>query len=93
MVPLSRERGNMGRSRNPRRRKMTRAERESRGCYRRASECYRAAIVAAERGEEELARFWNDKGEAYEDQAGLLLRFADLVGDFQPEDGFDPRMN
>ena len=72
---------------------MTRAERESRGCYRRASECYRAAIIAAERGEEELARFWNDKGEAYEDQAGLFLRFAELVNQDRPGEDFDPRMN
>ena len=72
---------------------MTRAERESRGCYRRASECYRAAIIAAERGEEELARFWNDKGEAYEDQAGLFWRFAELVNQDRHGEGFDPRMN
>ena len=72
---------------------MTRAERESRGCYRRASECYRAAIIAAERGEEELARFWNDKGEAYEDQAGLFWRFAELISENRPVEDFDPRRN
>lgn len=72
---------------------MTRAERESRGCYRRASECYRAAIIAAERGEEELARFWNDKGEAYEDQAGLFWRFAELVNQDRPGEDFNPRLN
>ena len=72
---------------------MTRAERESRGCYRRASECYRAAIIAAERGEEELARFWNDKGEAYEDQAGLFRRFAELISENRPGEEFDPRRN
>ena len=72
---------------------MTRAERESRGCYRMASECYRAAIVAAERGEEELAQFWNEKAESYEDQAGLFWRFAELIDMDRPEDGFDPRRN
>ena len=72
---------------------MTRAERESRGCYRRASECYRAAIIAAERGEEELARFWNEKAETYEDQAGLFLRFAELISENRPGEDFDPRRN
>ena len=72
---------------------MTRAERQTRTYYRRASECYRSAIIAAERGEEELARFWNDKGEAYEDQAGLFWRFAELVNQDRPGEGFDPRMN
>ena len=72
---------------------MTRAERESRGCYRRASECYRAAIIAAEHGEEELARFWNEKAESYEDQAGLLLRFAELVAQDYPGEDFNPRLN
>ena len=73
--------------------KMTRAERESRGCYRRASECYRAAIIAAEHGEEELARFWNEKAESYEDQAGLFWRFAELISENRPGEEFDPRMN
>ena len=72
---------------------MTRAERESRGCYRRASECYRAAIIAAERGEEELARFWSDKAISYEDQAGLLSRFSALIGDSIPGMDLDPTRN
>ena len=72
---------------------MTRAERQTRTYYRRASECYRSAIIAAERGEEELARFWNDKGEAYEDQAGLFWRFAELINQDRPGEDFDPRMN
>jgi len=72
---------------------MTRAERESRGCYRRASECYRAAIIAAERGEEELARFWTEKAETYEDQAGLFWRFAELVAQDYPGEDFDLRRN
>lgn len=72
---------------------MTRAEREAKSCFGRASECYRSAIIAAEHGEEELSRFWSNKAIGYEDQAGLLLRFADLAGDFQPEDGFDPSVN
>lgn len=72
---------------------MTRAERQTRTYYRRASECYRSAIIAAEHGEEELAQFWNDKGEAYEDQAGLFWRFAELVNQDRPGEDFDPRMN
>ena len=72
---------------------MTRIERESRACYRRASECYRSAIIAADHGEEELARFWGDKAISYEDQAGLLLRFAALLGDSIPGPDFDPTRN
>ena len=93
MTPLSIERGDTGRLFNPRRMEMTRAERESRGCYRRASECYRAAIIAADHGEEELARFWIDKAESYEDQAGLFLRFAELVTQDYPGEDFNPRLN
>ena len=73
--------------------KMTRIERESRACYRRASECYRSAIIAAEHGEEELALFWGDKAISYEDQAGLILRFAALLGDSIPGPDFDPTRN
>ena len=72
---------------------MTRAERESRGCYRRASECYMSAIIAAERGEEELARFWNEKAESYEDQAGLFLMFRELLEENRPVPGFLPESN
>ena len=72
---------------------MTRAERQTRTYYQRALECYEAAKTAGERGEEELARFWNDKGEAYEDQAGLFWRFAELISENRPGEDFDPRMN
>ena len=73
---------------------MTRAERQTRTYYRRASECYRSAIIAAERGEEELARFWSEKAESYEDQAGLFWRFAELISKNRPPvPGFLPESN
>ena len=72
---------------------MTRAEREAKSCYGRASECYRSAIIAAEHGEEELSRFWHNKAIGYEDQAGLLLRFSALLGDSIPDQDFDPTRN
>ena len=72
---------------------MTKIERETRACYRRASECYRSAIIAADHGEEELARFWSDKAISYEDQAGLLSRFSALIGDSIPGMDLDPTRN
>jgi len=72
---------------------MTRAERQTRTYYQRALECYEAAKTAGERGEEELAQFWYEKAETYEDQAGLFWRFAELVNQDRPGEDFDPMMN
>ena len=72
---------------------MTRAERQTRTYYQRAMECYRAAKEAGERGEAELERFWIDKAESYEDQAGLFWRFAALIAKDYPGEDFDPRLN